>query len=127
MVISGHWLTKRKALFVCLCLVGVVSAKEQAASPDLNHTVIPSEHITAIRNLYCDPAISTQQIAHYNGVANPDLIYPGDVIRLKSSWLKATKLPINVIVFSGDVKVIKHNKTAREPLIILLLMCSRMQ
>lgn len=115
-MVKGHWLTKRKQLFVCLCLAGVTSAQVQAASPDLTHTVIPSEHITAIRNLYCDPTVSTKQIAHYNGVANPDLVHPGDVIRIKSSWLKSTKLPINVIVFSGDVKVIKHNKKAREPL-----------
>lgn len=115
-MVRGHWLTKRKQLFVCLCLAGVISAQAHAASPDLAHTVAPSEHITAIRNQYCDPAVSTLQIAQYNGVANPNLIHPGDVIRIKSSWLKSAILPINVILFSGDVKVVKHNKKSREPL-----------
>lgn len=115
-MLSGYWLTKRKQLFVCLSLAGVMSAQAGELSPGLTHTVVPSDHITAIRNLYCDPAVSTLQIADYNGINNPNLIHPGDVIRIKSSWLKSTALPVNVIVFSGDVKVHKVNQSTSEPL-----------
>ncbi len=115
-MLSGCWLTKKKPLFVCLSLAGVISAQAGEVSPDMTHTVIPSDHITAIRNHYCDPAVSARQIADYNGILNPNLIQPGDVIRIKPSWLKSTPQPINLLVFSGDVKIQKHNKKASETL-----------
>lgn len=114
-MVSGQRL-KRKQLFVCLTFAGLLSANAFADPTDFSHSVSASDHLTGIRDLYCDPAVTTQEIAHYNSLANPNLIHPGDVINIKAEWLKSTALPIKVIVFSGDVKFQNDGVGNIEPL-----------
>lgn len=115
-MISGQRLTKRKLLFISLTFAGLMSANAFAETTDFRHTVSASDNLTAIRDMYCDSKVTTQQIAKYNTVANANLIHPGDVINIKAEWLKSTSLPIKVIVFSGDVKLQKNGDGAIEPL-----------
>lgn len=113
----GHWQITKKQRFIYLSLAGILLGESSAfAASDITHTVGPSDNLSKIRNLYCDPAINAFEIAKYNGLANPNLIHPGDVIRIHPMWLKSTTLPIKLIVFSGDVKVKKHHAKKSVPL-----------
>lgn len=121
-MLRGTWQTRlRKQLLVYLSIAGLLFSETSAfASEDMVHMVGSSDNLTSIRNLYCDPSIKVSEIAKYNGFINPNLIHPGQTVRIKPQWLKATILPVKVIVFSGDVKLKKLSEKHAKPLTSML-------
>ncbi|WP_295820453.1 BON domain-containing protein [uncultured Deinococcus sp.] len=58
-------------------------AKEKdEASGDTVYTVKPGDSLSAIAQKFYGDAMEYKKIAHYNNISNPDLIHPGDKLRI---------------------------------------------
>ncbi|GHF35044.1 osmotically-inducible protein OsmY [Deinococcus metalli] len=58
-------------------------AKEKdTTSGDTVYTVKPGDSLSAIAQKYYGDAMEYKKIAHYNNISNPDLIHPGDKLRI---------------------------------------------
>lgn len=70
----------------------------------MKYTVKPGDTLGKIASTYTiggsDYAVA---IANYNNIANPDLIYPGQIIEIPDNWLKAQNA--NIVPFSPSVNL----------------------
>ena len=58
-------------------------AKEKdEQSGDTVYTVKPGDSLSAIAQKYYGDAMEYKKIAHYNNISNPDLIQPGQRLRI---------------------------------------------
>lgn len=68
----------------------VDSAKATAPTSNATHTVQPGETLSGIAAKY---GTTYQAIAQMNGIANPNLIYPGQVLKVKANASKPAPAP----------------------------------
>ena len=59
-----------------------LTKEKDAASGDTVYTVQPGDSLSAIAQKYYGDAMQYKKIAHYNNISNPDLIHPGDKLRI---------------------------------------------
>jgi LysM repeat protein len=83
----GNYRTRLRLLVFCLCaygflLVAFPTQKVQAQSAERIHIVQPGETLGAIAAKY---GITYQQLAHHNGISNPNLVRVGQRLRIPSS------------------------------------------
>jgi LysM repeat protein len=93
-------LKSRRARAAAAVAGGVISllAAGQAAA-DESHTVAAGDTLSAIAALY---DVTVDAITELNGIANPDLIFPGDVLRLPGGSEKPRTEPGAYVVEAGD-------------------------
>ena len=71
----------RKFLLAC-CMILALAWATGAMAQDPNYTVKPGDSLSAIAQKYYGDAMDYKKIAHYNNISNPDLIQPGQRLRI---------------------------------------------
>lgn len=100
----------RKCLLSCLIfslLIPMTICAETYANPYMEVTVAKGDYLIAIGERYLDNPRQWKQIAKINRVRNPDVIFPGQILRIPIELLKG--IPIE-----GEVKFIRGNAEVRE-------------
>lgn len=110
MIINGKNVLSTMILAWVMAILPVYGVyAEEPLAPDFAYTVLVGDNLTIVRDQLCSPAITVKQIATYNKVANPNFIRPGQSLLIPTNWLKAKVLPIQLLVFTGDVTIQKKH------------------
>jgi hypothetical protein len=88
-------------------LIPVTICAETYANPYMEVTVAKGDYLIAIGERYLDNPRQWKQIAKINRVRNPDVIFPGQILRIPIELLRG--IPIE-----GEVKFIRGNAEVRE-------------
>ncbi|PNY80546.1 BON domain-containing protein [Deinococcus koreensis] len=59
-----------------------LAREKDQASGDTVYTVKPGDSLSAIAQKYYGDPMQYKKIAHYNNISNPDLIHPGDKLKI---------------------------------------------
>lgn len=59
-----------------------LTKEKDKESGDTVYTVKPGDTLSAIAEKYFGDAMEYKKIAHYNNISNPDMIHPGDKLRI---------------------------------------------
>ncbi len=94
-------------LFLSITSASLVLARSSDDGAEFVYTITQDDHLTSIRDLFCDPHVKTAQLAKHNNLSDKNLVHPGQIIKIPTQWLKSKVLPIKLIVFSGDVSLSK--------------------
>src|SRR5215471_3033994 len=97
--------THRNCLRTALALAGLILIGPIAAAADFVYRVERGDTLTGIgkRNLV-DPSL-WRKVARYNRLRNPNLIRPGQELRIPLDWLKRVATSAEIVDVSGHVAV----------------------
>ena len=75
------------------------------AEPSLAYTVLPQDKLIVLSRTLLNGAQAWASVAQYNGLKNPNLIYPGQTLQIPLRYLAAKPSGGTVISTSGSVTV----------------------
>ncbi|GAB4115853.1 MAG: hypothetical protein Fur0026_02220 [Sideroxydans sp.] len=81
------------------------AAEPEAVAEDVIYTVQAGDTLGKLARSKLDAPERWRDVAQYNQLADPDRIEPGQVLRLKPLWLKATPALLKVEAVSGEASV----------------------
>ena len=90
-----------------------IVAQEQ---PTLKITVTKSDTLIGICENNLEKPAFWQEVARFNRMKNPDLIYPGDVILIPAHLLKGKQVPATLRFAKGDVALYSETTKEWQPL-----------
>jgi len=90
-------MTLRRTLVIVLMLALILGSALSASAQEKTHTVQPGETLGSIARLY---GVTIEQLAFANGIANPNLIFAGQVLRIPGTAPAGGK--ISYTVQAGD-------------------------
>jgi hypothetical protein len=110
---ASHLLIGRAATFYIAIAVGVTSASISyaqtappqgvATEPSLAYTVQPKDKLIVLSSTLLNGLQAWAGVAQYNGLKNPNLIYPGQKLNIPLRYLAAKPSGGSVFSASGDV------------------------
>lgn len=89
----------RRAVIIIVLLAILLSSLGIASAQERTHTVKPGETLGSIARLY---GLTIEQIAAANGIANPNLIYAGQVLIIPGGSSGGTGATTTYVVVAGD-------------------------
>ncbi|MBB1487216.1 FecR domain-containing protein [Oceanospirillum sediminis] len=94
----------KQGILLSACL-GLAPASLLAASSDWVYAVLQGDTLSEFGKQYLRKDIDWRQVQKLNQIRNPDVIRPGQKIRVPSSWLNAQPSAAEVVAMTGDVRV----------------------
>lgn len=95
-------------LLRCLALAVALAGGTGAAlagEPAMNYTVTPKDTLIGLSHSLLTDGAAWAEVAKLNGLANPNLITPGQVLKLPLRLMRGAQVPAKVLSVEGDVKL----------------------
>lgn len=102
-----------RSLIFAACL-GITQASQ--ASSDWVYAVLKGDTLSEFGSEYLRRDIHWTQVQKLNQIRNPDLIRPGQKIRIPSHWLNAQPSAALIVAMTGDVRIQRRGETGSQQL-----------
>ncbi len=89
-----------------LCVTGIIAAEEDS----VELRVVKGDKLIHICRKYLEKPGRWQEVARYNRMKNPDLIFPGDRVKVPVTLIAGVPMDGRITFLHGDVKVRKNEK-----------------
>lgn len=87
-------------------VMGLSSAGAQDSSPaEWRYAVRPGDSLTAIARLFLKDSDEWIKVAHHNQLKSPDVLLPGQILRIPVAWLQQEPGRVSLVSSTGLVSV----------------------
>lgn len=94
---------KSLCLLVALCLPVSLARAADGAQADYLYIVQPGDNLSTFAQTILDTARRWPEVARYNQLKNPQVITPGQVLRVRQPWLKSLPAEASIESLQGAV------------------------